>query len=148
MVLSLTLHKGMAKRIVRDAGVKTPEFNIVYAESDIDVTAIPFPLFAKPLSEGTGKGIGAMSVINSKDDLKKACLHLLNEYKQPVLVEKFLPGREFTVGITGTGRNAKVVGVIEINFLPQAESVAYGLVDKKNYEKLMKYTVPEKESIS
>ncbi|HRZ78566.1 MAG TPA: D-alanine--D-alanine ligase [bacterium] len=146
MVLSLTLHKGMAKRIVRDAGVKTPEFNIVYAESDIDVTAIPFPLFAKPLSEGTGKGIGAMSVINSKDDLKKACLHLLNEYKQPVLVEKFLPGREFTVGITGTGRNAKVVGVIEINFLPQAESVAYGLVNKKNYEKLMKYTVPEKET--
>ena len=145
MVLSLTLHKGMAKRIVRDAGVRTPEFNIVYTEKDIDATAIPFPLFAKPLSEGTGKGIGAMSMINSRYDLEKACLHLLNEYRQPVLVEKFLPGREFTVGITGTGQEAKVVGVIEINFLPQAESVAYGLVNKKNYEKLMKYTVPEKE---
>lgn len=145
MVLSLTLHKGMAKRIVRDAGVKTPEFNIVYAESDIDAMSIPFPLFAKPLSEGTGKGIGALSMINNSDDLKKACLHLLNEYRQPVLVEKFLPGREFTVGITGTGQDAKVVGVIEINFLPQAESIAYGLINKKNYEKLMKYTVPEKD---
>lgn len=145
MVLSLTLHKGMAKRIVRDAGVKTPEFNIVYTESDISTTAIPFPLFAKPLSEGTGKGIGALSMINNKEDLEKACLHLLNEYRQPVLVEKFLPGREFTVGITGTGSYANVAGVIEINFLPQAESAAYGLVNKKNYEKLMKYTVPEKE---
>lgn len=145
MVLSLTLHKGMAKRIVRDGGVKTPAFNIVYSSEDIKRTAIPFPLFAKPLSEGTGKGIGALSMINDNEDLKKACMHLLNEYHQPVLVEKFLPGREFTVGITGTGEKAEVVGVIEINFLPQAESVAYGLINKKNYEKLMKYTVPEKE---
>ncbi|HNW82940.1 MAG TPA: D-alanine--D-alanine ligase [bacterium] len=146
MVLSMTLHKGMAKRIVRDGGIKTPAFNIVYDVEDINKTAIPYPLFAKPLSEGTGKGIGALSMINSKEDLEKSCLHLLREHKQPVLVEKFLPGREFTVGITGTGSDAKVVGVIEINFLPQAESVAYGLVNKKNYEKLMKYTVPEKNS--
>jgi D-alanine-D-alanine ligase len=145
MVLSMTLHKGMAKRIVRDGGIRTPEFNIVYDFEDINDTAIPFPLFAKPLSEGTGKGIGALSMINNGEDLKKACIHLLGEYKQPVIVEKFLPGREFTVGITGTGSEAKVVGVIEINFLPQAESVAYGLVNKKNYEKLMKYTVPEKD---
>lgn len=145
MVLSLTLHKGMAKRIVRDGGVRTPEFNIVYTPDDINKTKIPYPLFAKPLSEGTGKGIGAISMIKNEDDLKKSCFHLLGEYNQPVIVEKFLPGREFTVGITGTGSDAKVVGVIEINFLPQAESVAYGLVNKKNYEKLMKYTVPEKD---
>lgn len=145
MVLSLTLHKGMAKRIVRDAGIKTPEFHVVYSEKDVEKVDIKYPLFAKPLSEGTGKGIGAMSMIDNIDELKNSCRHMLKEYNQPVIVEKFLPGREFTVGITGTGAEAKVVGMMEINFLPQAESVAYGLVNKKNYEKLMKYTVPEKE---
>ncbi len=145
MVLSLTLHKGMAKRIVRDAGIKTPQFHIVYSVDDIKNVNIPYPLFAKPLSEGTGKGIGALSMISSSDDLEKACLQMLKEYNQPVLVEKFLPGREFTVGITGTGSDAKVVGMMEINFLAEAESAAYGLVNKKNYEKLMKYTLPEKD---
>lgn len=145
MVLSLTLHKAMTKRVVRDGGIKTPDFHVVYSEDDIKNVNIPYPLFAKPLSEGTGKGIGAMSLIASYDDLEKACVHMLKEYHQPVLVEKFLPGREFTVGITGTGSEAKVTGVIEINFLVQSESAAYGLVNKKNYEKLMKYTVPEKE---
>lgn len=145
MVLSLTLHKGMAKRIVRDAGIKTPQFHIVYSVDDIKNVDIPYPLFAKPLSEGTGKGIGALSMINNAQDLEKACMQMLKEYSQPVLVEKFLPGREFTVGITGTGLDAKVVGMMEINFLAEAESAAYGLVNKKNYEKLMKYTLPEKE---
>jgi D-alanine-D-alanine ligase len=145
MVLSLTLHKGMAKRIVRDAGIKTPQFHIVYSVDDIKNVDIPYPLFAKPLSEGTGKGIGALSMINNAQDLEKACMQMLKEYNQPVLVEKFLPGREFTVGITGTGLDAKVVGMMEINFLAEAESAAYGLVNKKNYEKLMKYTLPEKE---
>lgn len=145
MVLSLTLHKGMAKRIVRDGGVNTAAFKIVYSMEDLDMLDIDFPLFAKPLSEGTGKGIGALSFINSEKELHKVCDMLLKEYGQPVLVEKFLPGREFTVGITGTGKNAKAVGVMEINFLKSSENDVYGLVSKKNYEKLMKYRVPEKD---
>lgn len=145
MVLSMTLHKGMAKRIVRDGGVRTPDFRVIYNESDIEDVAMTYPLFAKPLSEGTGKGIGVMSMINDEYQLRDACVFLLNEYRQPVIVERFLPGREFTVGITGTGKRAKVVGVIEINFLPQSESDVYGLINKKNYEEMMKYTVPEKE---
>jgi len=145
MVLSMTLHKGMAKRIVRDGGVKTPDFRVVYNASDIEDVEMIYPFFAKPLSEGTGKGIGVMSMINDVYELRDTCIFLLNEYKQPVIVERFLPGREFTVGITGTGKMARVVGVIEINFLPQSESDVYGLINKKNYEKMMKYTVPEKE---
>ncbi|MGI6394451.1 MAG: D-alanine--D-alanine ligase family protein [bacterium] len=145
MVLSLTLHKAMAKRIVRDAKIKTPDFHVVYSPDDIKNIQIPYPLFVKPLSEGTGKGIDAASMINSQYDLEKTVLLMLKKYCQPVLVEKFLPGREFTVGITGTGDEAKVVGVIEVNFLKEAQSNIYGLVSKKNYEKMVHYTVPEKE---
>lgn len=145
MVLSMTLHKGMAKRIVRDGGVKTPDFRVVYNESDIEDVQMTYPLFAKPLSEGTGKGIGVMSMIKDEFELRDTCVFLLNEHRQPVIVERFLPGREFTVGITGTGKKAKVVGVIEINFQPQSESDTYGLINKKNYEEMMKYTVPEQK---
>ena len=145
MVLSLTLHKGMAKRIVRDGGVLTPDFHIIYGEDDIEEVKLSYPLFVKPVSEGTGKGIGRMSKVSDEYELRDTCVYLLKEFGQPVLVEKYLPGREFTVGITGTGKNAAVTGVIEINFLPESESEAYGIVNKKNYEKMMKYTVPEKE---
>jgi len=146
MVLSLTLHKGMAKRIVRDGGVRTPQFHIVYCAKDIKDVAIPFPLFVKPLSEGTGKGIDSKSVINNDVELKGVCTRMLKQFKQPVLVEKFLPGREFTVGIVGSGRNAKVTGVMEVVFLPHSEGEVYGLENKKNYLELMKYSVPEKKS--
>lgn len=145
MVLSLTLHKGMAKRIVRDGGVSTPQFHIVYCPSDIKDVSIPFPLFAKPLSEGTGKGIDSKSVLYNKKDLRDVCLRMLKQFNQPVLVEKFLPGREFTVGITGTGKNAKVTGVMEMVFLPDSQGEIYGLENKKNYLELMKYVVPEKK---
>ncbi len=145
MVLSLTLHKGMAKRIVRDGGVRTPQFHVVYSVKDIKDVAIPFPLFAKPLLEGTGKGIDGKSVINNGVELRSVCTKMLKQFKQPVLVEKFLPGREFTVGIVGSGRNAKVTGVMEVVFLPHSEGEVYGLENKKNYLEFMKYSVPEKK---
>ena len=145
MVLYLTLHKGMTTRVVRDGGVLTPDFHIVYSEDDIEEVRLTYPLFVKPVSEGTGKGIGKMSKVDDEYGLRDACVYLLKEFGQPVLVERYLPGREFTVGITGTGKRARVTGVIEINFLAESESEAYGIVNKKNYEKMMKYTVPEEE---
>lgn len=146
LVFSATLHKGMAKRIVRDGGILTPDFRIVRSLEDASTVDLPYPLFVKPLSEGTGKGIGAKSVIHSRDELVTASRNLLERYRQPVLVERFLPGREFTIGITGTGTHAKVVGVMEICFLPDAASEVYGLVNKKNYKDFVRYRIPE-ESI-
>ncbi len=147
LVFSATLHKGMAKRIVRDGGVKTPDFFIVRSLEDIKDINLQYPLFVKPLSEGTGKGISSNSVISSLEELLETCGKLLLQYDQPVLAERFLPGREFTVGITGTGKNSRVVGVMEICFKPDASSEVYGLYNKKNYKKYIEYSVPEKKMI-
>ncbi|MDK2975597.1 MAG: D-alanine-D-alanine ligase [Candidatus Marinimicrobia bacterium] len=144
LVFSVTLHKGMAKRIVRDGGVKTPDFQIIRCEADVWQVNLPYPLFVKPLAEGTGKGIGAKSVVESKEELFTVSKNLLDRYRQPVLVERFLPGREFTVGITGSGTRGQVVGVMEICFLPDAASEIYGLVNKKNYQDFVRYRVPER----
>ena len=78
---------------------------------------LPFPVFAKPVAEGTGKGVGPTSKIRDRDALDRVCRSLLEQFRQPVLVETFLPGREFTVGVLGTGREATVLGTLEIVLL-------------------------------
>jgi D-alanine-D-alanine ligase len=137
--LSVTLHKAMTKRIVRDAGIATPDFFVVRDEQDISQCSLPFPLFAKPNAEGTGKGIGKLSLIHTPEELRETCLNLLDAFKQPVLVEEFLPGREFTAGITGSGKNAEVTGVMEILLQNEAEKGSYTYTNKAEYEKLVQY---------
>ena len=136
---ALTLHKGMTKHIVRDLGIPTPDFALIACEEDIASVNLPYPLFAKPVAEGTGKGISALSKIDNATDLKVVCLKLLAEFHQPVLVETYLPGREFTVGIVGTGRAARAVGTMEVLLNPEAEQHAYTYDNKEHYENLVRY---------
>lgn len=139
LVLTLTLDKALTKRVIRDAGLATPAFCIVTNPSDIEKVALPFPLFAKPLAEGTGKGINGASVINTKEELEEKCLSLLSEYKQAVLVESFMSGREFTVGIVGSGEDANAVGTMEIILKANAEKEVYSYTNKEECETLIEY---------
>jgi len=136
---SLTLHKGMTKHVVRDLGIPTPDFAVVSDPEDIDLISLPYPLFAKPVAEGTGKGITALSKIDNTSDLRKVCINLLNTFHQPVLVETYLPGREFTVGIVGSGKDARALGVMEVLLNPDAEQNAYSYDNKEHYENLVRY---------
>jgi D-alanine-D-alanine ligase len=70
---------------------------------------------------------------------------LLTRFLQPVLLETFLPGREFTVGITGTGRDAVSIGVMEVVLLDQAERAGYSYANKKNYEEVVTYRLADEE---
>jgi D-alanine-D-alanine ligase len=140
LVLSLTLHKGMTKHVVRDLGIPTPDFYVVETEAHIGKITLPFPLFAKPVAEGTGKGIDTTSEIQTERDLTAVCRRLLNKYRQPVLVERFLPGREFTVGILGSGEEAEAVGVMEINL---KESGPYSYWNKNHWEGIVGYSPVE-----
>jgi D-alanine-D-alanine ligase len=139
LVLALTLHKGMTKRVIRDMRIPTPDFAVVEIEQEAAGVDLPFPLFAKPVAEGTGKGISGSSKITSRADLVRICRELLTTFKQPVLVETFLPGREFTVGIAGTGEEATTLAVIEVLLRSEAESHAYSYVNKQRFEELVEY---------
>ena len=139
LILALTLHKGMTKRVLRDFGIPTPDFAEVNSEADIAKINLPYPLFAKPIAEGTGKGIDATSKIKNPAELKKVCIQLLKQYEQPVLVETFLPGREFTVGVVGTGTKAKSVGVMEVILNSNAEPDVYSYTNKEQCEELVQY---------
>ncbi len=148
LVMSLTLHKSMTKRVIRDAGIPTSDFWVF--EGRIEEGDINFqpPFFIKPVAEGTGKGITPDSIIRRTEDLGPACEAMRKAFSQPVLVERYLPGREFTVGLTGTDSEATVVGTMEIHLLPKAEQGAYSYVNKENSEELVSYTIKKNSEAS
>lgn len=139
LVTALTLHKGMAKRVVRDAGVPTASFALVEDVADIRELRLPFPLFAKPAGEGTGKGITAASRIANRAGLEKVCRDLLERFRQPVLVETYLPGREFTVGMIGAGSTARVLHVMEVLLNDKAEQGVYSYLNKEHFQERVVY---------
>jgi D-alanine-D-alanine ligase len=145
LVMALALHKGMAKRVARDCGVPTAPFAVVESMADLATVDLPFPLFAKPIAEGTGKGVTPASRVVNRAALRKLCRQLLERYRQPVLVETFLPGREFTVGIIGTGAAAEPVAVMEVLLNGQAEAGVYSYVNKEECESRVIYRLAEDE---
>lgn len=139
LVMALTLHKGMAKHVVRDRGVPTAPFAVVEDMADLAAVDLPFPLFAKPVAEGTGKGVTPASRIASPAALRRVCRRLLSRYRQPVLIETFLPGREFTVGVIGTGAAATPVAVMEVVLTERAEAGVYSYVNKEECDARVRY---------
>lgn len=139
LVMALTLHKGMAKRVVRDQGVPTAPFAVIEQPADVAEIDLPFPLFAKPVAEGTGKGVTPASKVTSQTGLRRVCRQLLQRFRQPVLVETFLPGREFTVGITGTGARARSIAVMEVVLTEKAEADVYSYVNKEECDSRVHY---------
>jgi len=132
----LTLHKGLTKRVIRDAGIPTADFAIVETADDIKKVNLPYPLFAKPVAEGTGKGITAKSLVHTPGELKNMVSWILSEFHQPALVEEYLPGREFTVGVVGTGDDAVAIGGMEVIC---ANNLPYSVEVKENYQEYCSY---------
>lgn len=139
LVASVALHKGWTKALLRAAGVPTPDFEVVASAADAKRVTLPLPLLVKPVAEGTGKGVNPASVIRDRAKLAPLCAELIGRYRQPALVEGFLPGREFTVGLLGTNERSEVLGTLEIVLLHDAEAEVYSYVNKEECERLVEY---------
>jgi D-alanine-D-alanine ligase len=138
-VMVTCLDKALTKLVVRAAGVPTPDWHVVNDLADVERCSVPFPTIAKPLAEGTGKGIDGGSKIADQRALRETCERLLERYNEPVLVERFLPGREFTVGILGAGNDAEVLGTLEILLHTTAEPDVYSYKNKEYCEDLVDF---------
>lgn len=139
-VMSVCLDKGITKCIVEKAGLPTPAFAVVESLSRLEkLPPLDYPLFAKPIAEGTGKGVTPASRVSDPKQLAQVCRELLERYHQPVLLEEFLPGREFTVGLLGTANDAVALGTLEIVLLDAAEPDVYSYKNKERCEELVEY---------
>lgn len=117
LTLALTLDKALTKKVLAYHSVPTAPFKVFEAGERVDPGSLEFPLFVKPLHEGSSMGVGPSSVVSTVEELEREVGRLTNMYRQPALVEEFLPGREFTVGILGNV-NPLVLPIMEINFNP------------------------------
>lgn len=139
LTLALALDKAWTKRIVREAGVPTAPFAVIERSADVAKIALPFPLFLKPVAEGSGKGVSPRSRVNNAAELKSVASELLAHFRQPVLAETYLPGRELTVGIIGTGDEARALGVLDIIPTNKAVSFDYGYENKERCDANVSY---------
>ncbi|MBN1487055.1 MAG: D-alanine--D-alanine ligase [Anaerolineae bacterium] len=152
LTLALGLDKGMTKTFWLANGLATPPFWVVNAIEDLEQLNFyhtshrqsplgfeeerqkpdfGYPLFVKPLHEGSSKGITKDSIVTTEEALYRRVAWMLKWYQQPAIIEAYLPGREFTVGILGTGENARVVGVGEV-LLATIDGV-HGLEQKEGW---------------
>lgn len=141
---AISLDKGATKRIWRDSGLPTPDFQVLGNGAEPLDPRLRFPLFVKPLSEGTGKGINEGSIVHDEDELRSQTGWVIQTYQQPALAEAYLPGREFTVGIIGNrpspqgkhrngrykGRGYHVFPILEIDANVGAGRGAYNAASK------------------
>jgi D-alanine-D-alanine ligase len=145
LAAAVTLHKATAKHVLRDAGLPTAPFFVVSELDEVARCPLPFPVLGKPVAEGTSKGIGADAVARDAVQLRSLCQRLLTAHRQPVLVEAFLPGRELTVGVVGTGAAAATVGALEITLLAGADADVCTFRNKEDCERLVSYSLPTDE---
>jgi D-alanine-D-alanine ligase len=137
--MALALDKALAKRVVRDSGIATAPFMQIETGNEDLAPWSHYPAFVKPLAEGTGKGCELASKVNTAAELMSAARALIHRFGQPALVEAYLPGREFTVGIVGNGARARVVGVMEIFLKQEADQGVYSMRNKEESEELCAY---------
>jgi D-alanine-D-alanine ligase len=128
LTLALSLHKGRTKETLAYRGVPTAPFGCLDTADDVDRLALPYPVFVKPVAEGSGKGVFASNLCAGPEALRERIRFLVARYAEPVLVETYLPGPEFTVAILGNGADASCLPVIGLDFsaLPPGAPPVYG----------------------
>ncbi len=130
LTLGLCLDKARTKEMLAFNGVPTARFTVVREISNVSEVAgsLSFPVFAKPIHEGSSKGITERNFCRTIGELAAQTAFLLETYGQPVIVEEYLPGAEFTCAVLGNGHEAKVLPIVGIDFasLPDGALPIYG----------------------
>ncbi|MBA4311592.1 MAG: D-alanine--D-alanine ligase [Chlorobiaceae bacterium] len=132
LTLAICLDKSRAKEILSYYNIPTAKFAVIHSKADLNKCKIFFPNIVKPLHEGSSKGIYNSSIVHTAHELEKVVTATLDKYQQPVLVEEYLPGREFTVAILGNGNDLQVLPIVEIKFdtLPTGVNPIYSFEAK------------------
>ncbi len=116
LTLATCLDKSRTKEILSYHEIPTSRFVVADSFEEARKASLRYPLFVKPLHEGSSKGIYNSSYVENLDALQKEVERIKNDYEQPALVEEYLPGREFTVALLGNGNELKVLPPVEITF--------------------------------
>jgi D-alanine-D-alanine ligase len=151
LTLGVTLDKVMAKKCFIADGIPTARYFKATLEDDLfELNTIGFPLFVKTLHEGTSKGITQASRVENFQQLKAQVEHICRHYKQPALVEEFIKGTEFTVGIIGNNPPI-AMPVVQYAIAGKTrlgnEFYSYRHVAERSVEYICPATIDEKQAL-
>jgi D-alanine-D-alanine ligase len=143
--LSIALDKALSKRVLMQHEILTAEFQVMETGRERLSPKLKFPLIVKPNQEGSSKGVSASaSVVDDEEALRAIVKELIDRYRQPALIEAYIPGREFTVGLLGD-RRPRVLPPMEILFKDKTnERPVYDFQIKQEWEKHVRYECPAK----
>ena len=140
----LAYNKIYSSILFEKANVATPDFVSVYNTKELEDLDLNYPVIVKPKDEGSSRGIHENSLVFNKEELTKIVEENLKIYNPPIMINEYIEGREFTVGILGNGKNLKVLPILEIDFsnLPQHLNNIYSFEVKNYYGDETKYYIP------
>lgn len=129
--LSLCLDKARTKECLAYHHIPTAPFRVL-RDANEHLGALDFPVFVKPVHEGSSKGITERNYCRTPSEMREQVAFLLDRYRQPVLIENFLTGAEFTCAVLGNGAQAHVLPIVGMNFdvLPSGSLPVYGFEAK------------------
>lgn len=142
--LALALDKALTKRLLKQHDILTPDFQVMTTGREKLSPKLRFPLIVKPIAEGSSKGIVSKSVVDDEASLRKVVRELVDKYKQPALIEEYITGREFTVGLLGD-RRPRALPPMEIIFKDRSNRrPVYDYEVKQNWNEHVMYQCPAK----
>jgi D-alanine--D-alanine ligase len=136
--LSICLDKSLCKRMMKD--LPTPQFQLLLTGRE-KLRAFKYPVIVKPNAEGTSKGITNKSVVDNEASVREKAREIIDRYGQPALVEEYVVGREFTVGLLGE-RRPRVLPPMEVIFLKASERPVYDYACKQDWQNHVRYECP------
>jgi len=142
--LAIALDKALGKKVLLQHDILTPKFQVMESHRERVASDMKYPLIVKPNAEDSSKGIGSTSVVDNEEQLRDKVKELIERYRQPALVEEYITGREFTVGLLGDKR-PRVLPPMEIRFKHEENTrPVYDYSVKQEWEKYVYYECPAK----
>jgi D-alanine-D-alanine ligase len=141
--LCIALDKALCKKILKTFNINSPKYQLINSPKYKLNNSLKFPLIAKPNFEGSSKGISENAIIYNQEDLKNIVDVYIKKYRQPLLLEEFINGREFTVGVIGNGKEAKAYEPMEIIYKNEGDNI-YSFKIKQNCYEYVDYVCPAK----
>lgn len=142
--LCVALDKALCKRLLATYHVRTPRYRVFEPGVPVRGAALRYPVIVKPNAEGSSKGIPDACVAETPEQLRALVTESFERYHEPVLVEEYIDGREFTVGVLGNGADMRVFPPMEILYhdTPANGYRVYNYTVKQDYTKYVEYRCP------
>lgn len=131
--------KSIMKKIAAFEGISTSKFAVARNIADIENSCLKYPLFVKPLALGDSIGINNSSYISNSSELSIKAKELFSFCANGILIEEYLPGKEYSVGVIGNGASSTILDIMEVNPTERADKVAYTFDNKATFDGRIHY---------